>query len=206
MSGDEEDTANMDVNRAYESFEQDINLINNGDFELVINDIPKVSSRGGMRIDFRITLEEALSNGVRDIAVSGINGPGFSFDEMLKKATEMAEQKFEQLQAKKEADDMRKLVTDLQTELKEAKGKVDDPINKFIGALAPHAEPIIAGLMGSPTKPFVGTAIGNATPSRQNYVTALQANRPNDWLEILGKLTNVINENPDKFEMALKFL
>ncbi len=224
-----EDKEETDPETALRDFEDWLTLLKTGDYTLIVNNVAKVSERGGNRIDFRITLDESMNNGARDIVqpIAAISGPSYSVEEMLTKAKAMAADEFERLMAKKDAEDMKAKNIELEKELKEVRGKIDDPINKFIGALAPHAEPIIAGILGTsaPIRPLAVAGISNAKPDMhlvenstdeevdqhaqkvfEDYALALQTARPNDWLEILVKLTTIVKENPKKFEMALTFL
>ena len=234
-----DDEQGVDAESALRDFEEVLSWLQSGDYLLMLNDRPKVSERGGNRIEFRVTLEESLGNKIRDIQTAPVAGIGgtYSMEDVMSKAKIMALEEFEKLQVKKEAEDLKKKVDDLEKDLKEARQAVDDPINRFIGALSPHAPALVAGIMGTPTipikaaaAPFVGNAISGTRPSTatpdlvvednstedqlaehaqqvfENFAEALEAARPSDWLVIMQKLTNVIKNNPQKFEMALNFL
>lgn len=223
-----DEDADSNTDDAFRSFEEVLNMLRTGEYTLICNNDPKVSNRGSNRVDFRISMEDSLAAGSKE-AVTGIgsvSGP-VDYETMLSKAKLMASEEFEKLMAKKDLEETRKINDDLKKELKEATSRVEDPWNKFIGALAPHAEGIVGGLMGKPAvaAPQLAHAVSGITPDLhldenateaevnahaqkvfEDFASALQTAKPNEWLQILVQLTNLIKNNPRKFDTALTFL
>lgn len=212
----------VDPQRAFEEFERILSMLSSGEYTLICNNDPKVTARGSNRVDFRITLDDSLSNKASD-AVGGVAGIGntFTYEDVVTKAKTIAKDEFQALMDKKELEDSRAKTKELEARVAEAEKKVDDPFNKFISAVAPHAESIIGSLMGTKgTAPLLTPAVSGVRPDVQlddnvdqhaqqvfeNFAMALQTAKPNEWLEILVKLTTLIKENPSKFETALNFL
>lgn len=202
---------------AYRSFEEIMQMLRTGEYTLIINNDPKVANRGGNRVDFRITMEDSLNSQSKE-AIGGVGGV-YDTDTMLARAKTMATEEFERLTQKKELDDLKKNHEQLQKDLKEAQNAVQDPWNKLVGAIAPHADSLIGSLIGKPTlTPMIKPAIGSVSPVVtevttqhaqevfEDFVTALQTAKPTEAMEILVKLTTLIKNNPEKFETALNFL
>src|SRR5690606_39763576 len=70
--------------------------------DLVIGDKKNVTNRGGSRVDFNITIQEAGTQQQQPAAPVAVSGTGLSMEEVERKATEIAEKKFQQLMDKKE--------------------------------------------------------------------------------------------------------
>lgn len=222
-----------DVEKTYNDFEDALSLLRAGEYSLVSNNTFKVSERGGNRIDFRITLEESMGSGIKETTVpTAVNGIGgsYSMDDVINKAKVLAGEEFEKLMAKHDVERLKTEHAAMLKRAEEAEKKLEDPINRFIGALAPHSDKFVAGIFGTNSLPAAivpMTILPNqkisgvehdervvdndeATEQTQqifeSFVAALQVARPQDWLAILVKLTTVIQTDPDKFNTALKFI
>ena len=69
----------------------------------MLNDNSKVSTRGNLRTDFRISMDDSLANQAKD-AIQGIGniaGP-IDYETMLSKASVMAKEEFQKLMNEKE--------------------------------------------------------------------------------------------------------
>ncbi len=212
---------------ALRNFEEVLNWLKSGDYSVVCNNDPKVSNRGGFREDFRITMDDSIGSQARD-AVSGIgsvSAPAVDVDALMAKAKQWGTEEFEKQMAKRDLEDLKKNHEQLQKDLKDATSKLDDPINKFIGALAPHADGLIGAIMGKTASPLLTNAVSGVRPDLhldenatteefkdhaqtvfEDFATTLQTIKPTEWLEILVKLTTLMKNNPQKFETALNFL
>lgn len=208
----DKDDADSDYDSAKRLFDEYLNLLSHGDYTLVVDDKKNVTTRGAARIDFNIPMNEATATP----AVSG--APALSMADVEARASQIAEQKFEQLMLKKENADLKEKNKELEKGLKEAEKSVNEPLNKFIGALAPHSETIVAGIFGKQSAPAGELAISNVTPDHvaeadpeaqaicEEFIKTLAAAKPNEWKDILKKLTGLIKDNPGKFNMALNLL
>lgn len=206
---------------AKESFERTLELLQYGDYSVVISDKKNVTNRGNNRVDFKIGLNEAAP------ANQGAPAPNYSpaiggltMEDVEKKANEIAAKQFQQLMDKKELTDTKAKLVELEKENRELETRVNEPWNKFITAAAPHSETIIAGLMGNGAGrtatahvPLSGVEADSidgpdvtAQQTIENFVTALAERKPNDWQAILQRFTDLIKNDPNKFETALTFL
>jgi hypothetical protein len=225
-----------DVEKTYGEFEDALSLLRAGEYTLVSNNTSKVAERGGNRINFRITLEESMSAAVKETttpAAVGALGNTYSVEDMLAKAKIMGSEEFERLMAKHKAEQLQVAHDEFKKRAEDAEKKLEDPFNRFIGALAPHADKFVAGFIGTKPAPaaIVPMGAGMMFPAKvsgvehdeqlhdnedtstaliqqafEDFTTALQNARPDDWLNILAKLTKVIKEDPEKFNTALKFI
>lgn len=214
----EKDPPAIEYGEGKQSFERTLDLLGYGDYTMVISDGRNVTTRGGSRVDFKIGLSENLAQ-PQQASVNGFGIGSLTMEDVEKKANEIAEKRFEQLMDKKELRDTKARMADMEKELKEAQKSISDPINKFIGALAPHSEHIVSGLFG-PNKaatiaPVVLSGIephetGEGNPEAQEaaeqFIGALAAAKPTEWISILHRLTYLIKTDQVKFEMALKFM
>lgn len=200
-----------------EAFEKMLELLQYGEYTIVISDKKNVSTRGSNREDFKIGLNESAP-GQAPASNSGISG--ITMEEVERKAESIATKRFQELMDKKELADTKEKLKEAEKELKEAQKSVSDPWNKLITAAAPHADHIIAGLTGRPIPPVVVPALtvsgvkpdheSEADPEAQsaaeNFIQALATAKPGEWKQILVKLTHLIQDHPHKFETALTFI
>ncbi len=221
-----EEDADSNADDAFRNFEEVLSMLRTGEYTLICNNDPKISTRGGNREDFRISMDDSDTEKTKD-AVTGIGGIGstIDYDVLAVKANAIADERFEKLMAKRDLEDLKKNHEQTLKDLKDAEARVNDPWNKFIGALAPHADGIVSGLIGKPAAPQLSAAVSGVRPDLhldENATTAeykdhaqvvfeefaneLQTAKPNEWLEILVKLTTLIKNNPEKFATALNFL
>lgn len=201
---------------AVQDFIRKLQLLGAGTYSLVISDKRNVTTRGGFRTDFVITATEANTAATQHTPVA-VSGMGLSMEEVERKAAEIAESKFQQLMEKKELAETKEKLAIAEKEKSELEKKVNDPINKFLNAAAPHSNAIISGLFGNKAQQ-ANVVLSGTEPSEvsgpcpdaqqvcEDFVEALSAARPHDWQTILQKLTKVITTEPEKFETALKFL
>lgn len=208
---DEKDYAYSD---GRSEFERALNLLKQGEYTLVISDKKNVTNRGNSRMDFRVPIEES-SPVTNTPSVSGTGG--LSHADVEKMATEIAEKKFQQLMDKKDLADAKTKIAELEKENKELVKSTQEPLNKLIGALAPHSDKVVSGIFGVPQKtahvPLSGVEPDsidgpdvNAQQVCEDFVQALAEAKPSEWQSILQKLTALIKDNPQKFETALNFL
>ncbi len=198
-------------------FERSLELLGSSEYTLISSDTKDVTRRGGNRVDFKIPVSEGNNNApvTQQAAVGSL-----SMDEVETRAKSIATQMFEQLMDKRELADVKAKNTELEKELRESEKRVTDPFNKLVGALAPHSENIIAGIMGR--RPAVAATIVSGTipdavgehadnteeaqAALESFVEAISKAKPLTWISIVAKLTDLIKTDLDKFETALKFL
>lgn len=197
-------------------FEKTLDLLSYGEYTIVVSKEKDVTKRGGTRVDFKIPVNEASQN--PGVAVQQMAGIGaISMEDVERRANEIAENKFTQLMDRRELADTKEKLKETERELREAEKKVGDPFNKFIGALAPHSESIVAGLMGRPAQIATTVVSGinadavaendtDAQKIMEDFIDALAASKPNTWKQILQQFTILIKDNPSKFDTALTFL
>lgn len=200
-----------DVSSGREHFERSLSVLDAGEYTIIISEKPNVTTRGSNRVDFRISVNEAVPVSA-NVPVASIGS--VSIEDVDRRATEIAEKKFAELMLKKKADDLETELAETKKELREAEKRVTDPWNKFIGALAPHSEHIISGLFPAVRQPLPVSGIrpdetGTDQDSQtviENFITALSEAKPDDWKQILNKLTDLIQNNPSKLDLALNLL
>lgn len=204
-----------DYQEGKQAFERVLELITHGDYTIVLGDSKDVTRRGGNRFDFKIPVGEGAATAVQHIAAVG----GLTMEEVETRASQIAETKFNSLMDKRELADTKEKLALAEKELRETEKRIHDPFNKLVGALAPHSENIIAGIMGR--KPVIAsTIVSGAVPdavgegvsdeaaqkSLERFVEVLSAAKPSEWVNIIDSLTNLIENQPEKFDMALTFL
>jgi hypothetical protein len=202
-----------DLTEGKECLERILSALSYGDYTLIINDTKDVTKRGHLETNFRIPLNESNNTNNNVAAVGAIPGTGITKEDAYK----IADERFEQLMIKNENTTLKEKLSTAEKEVKELQAKVSGPWADAVAALAPHTTTIISGLFGTAAV-VPQLAISGALPSSvgegdeaqqqaifQNFVTALSTARPNDWLEIIQKLT-VLAADSNKLEMALKFI
>jgi hypothetical protein len=211
---DKDTERTIDYTDARMNFENNLGLLQYGDYTIVISDKHNVTTRGGNRVDFKIGLQEAAPATATPV-VAGIGA--ISMEDVERKANEIADKRFKELMDKKDLQDTKAKLVEAEKEIKELEKKTNDPLNRLLEAAAPHSDAIISGLFGTKkTQAQVvlsGTeadAVGEADEQSQatieNFIGALAEAKPNEWQSILVKLTSLIKNDPSKFEMALKFI
>lgn len=213
----DKEEADYDLTEGKRRFENALEILQHGEYALVISDGKDVTKRGANRVEFKIPVNE----GSAPALVPQVTGTGsigaVSMEEVERKASQIAEDKFERLMAKKDLADAKEKLAAAEKELKEAQRSVTEPLNKLIGAIAPHSEHIISGIFGRPAPLAALTVSGippdsegsgdpDAQAAAEEFITALAAAKPHDWKGILKRLTTLIKEHPAKFETALNFL
>ena len=247
-SGFDETTTDVDFESAKADFMDILELLKHGDYTLILDNYKKdgvKNGKGQSRIDFRIPVNEALEIGAKNV-MEHIGSTGvFDYETMLTKAKEMAKDEFEKLETRRLLACAEKDRDEAKKEARDYEKKLQDPFNKFIGAISPHITSIVAGITGKPGA-LVPLRVSGVQPDQtledngyqahqessedhtdiipqdmnelsdaeiqhrteviENFVMAISAKRPNDWLKIVEDLTRIIRDKPEKFAMALNFL
>lgn len=207
---------NYTFQQAKESFEKYIYILGPGEYTLVVSDNIDATQRGNSTVDFKILVGESNTNYAVH-SVGAVHSTGITTEQ----AEKIADERFAKLMMETDNKTLKEKVVAAEKEIKELEGKVNKPMTDLIGSIAPHVGPHLGSWLGN----FLGApatipqlAISGALPSSvgegdeaqqqqifQNFVTALSTARPNDWLEIIQKLT-VLAADSNKLEMALKFI
>lgn len=208
----EEESQGIDFTDGLSSFKSNLDLLGYGNYSLIISDKKNVTQRGGNRVDFKIEMEGPHSQQMGGISAIG----AVTMDQVEERANIIADKRFRELMDKKELEDTRAKLKETERDLKEAREASSAPLNKFLGALSPHAETIISGIFPSKNSRISQTVISGVAPDEiadgetnklfEDFATALCQLRPNDWKPVLIKLTAAMKNEPEKIEMALKFL
>lgn len=210
-----ENEIQIDFEIALRKFDELLGWLSAGDYTLIVNDKPGVTQRGCNKVDFNISVSESMPGHPGSVSPGVPAITGVSLQEVEQKATQIAESKFRQMMQEKELQDLKERNKELEKENKELEKAKSEPINKFLGAISPHAPDIISGLMGRPmaSAPISGIKpdeTGNTDLEGQklfeDFAESLVNARPNDWKVIIQKLTSLINNDPAKFQTALNFL
>lgn len=202
-----------------------LGLISTGDFLIYTSDSDKTSGKGRRETYFSINRND---NQAQPAAISGHTPPGFDYETMMNKAGQIAEEKFQNLMTAERLKDAQAKVVELLKENKELGNKLQAPWNKFIDAAAPYIPQVIQGFTGVPAGAISGlphdkevhehhdnqNGIGELSPEQEKemsetvglFCVALKARYPEKWLQIIGQLTHTLHTNPDKIDMAIKFL
>lgn len=209
--------------------EKALTYIDNGDFIIVCNTEPKLTSKGRRQTDFTVN---SFENSPAPVA--SINGPGIGYVSQ-EQAEKIADERFTRLMEKKEYEDTKKKLVELEKETKELRVQAESGFNKLINGLAPHLGGIIkewfpnagnsttaafaSAVHGTGDKDITDNNIQEAevintedqAAERVNqlvtkFCEALMNKYPDTWLSIIEKLTNTVINEPGKIDMALKFL
>jgi hypothetical protein len=207
----DKDELEYDYSQASLAFDKLLQYLSHGDYTIVIGDKKDVTARGNNRVDFKIPIVETGTPVSNSPAIAGL-----TMDEVERRAATIADERFQALMQKKDLEEAKEKIKILEKENKELEKKSSDPINKFLTAAAPHSEAIISGILGKPiAKPMPISGIKpdsegefdlEAQTVTENFIQALAAAKPDNWKEILRKVTALITEQPEKFETVLKFL
>jgi hypothetical protein len=204
-----------------------LGLISSGDFFIYCHATEATSSKGRSETHFSLSSSDSVAGLQSNVqhTINGING-AFDYETMMKKASEIAEQKFEQLQNKKDLEDSKKKLSELEKENKELTQNLQRPWNKLLGEASPYIGSIFeqlglkkAGMAAA--LPISGVAHDevledNDTATtdqeiRMNnavhaFVSALANQYPDKYINIIEQLTATIKNSPEKIDMALTFL
>jgi len=195
-----------------------LQIIGRGAYTIIASDKAQITAKGTYREDFEISVTEstegAVIGGIQPAAaqVSGITA------EDVAKAVKDG---IDRYRTERELEDLRKQNEDLKKEVKELEKAKNDPWNKLVTTIAPHAEPIISGLMGRPTAQVAGlphseklddnaTIVETDLTPEQNeqlsYVCSVFAKHDPDWLTTLKKMADKLEDSPQLLNMIKSFL
>lgn len=217
---------NENMETALAFLDQCLSLISSGDFFIYCHATEATSSKGRSETHFSLSSSDSLPGLQQNVQhhITGING-GFDYETMMAKASEIAEQKFNQLQIKKELEETKTKLAEIQKENKELAQNLQRPWNKLLGEVHPYIGSIAEqlGLKKSMATalPISGVAHdeiledntieGTDEETRMNnavhaFVAALANQYPNRYINIIEQLTATIKNSPEKIDMALTFL
>lgn len=225
QSGNYADTNTDNENETMESAMARLNrwmaLQTSGQFFIVAHDSQKTTSKGRAETHFTLSAV-AQAVPMQQQPVQGIGSIGMvTMQEVEAKAQEM----FNNLIIKHELEKLRLQVKELETQNKQLQQGSQAPIKQFLGAINPYIPNIMAGFGFKPgvnglPQPTAGplpnhTDAGTVADERgqeyyqgvvQQFCHKLGEVFPDEWADILVKLTNTLESNPDKIKMALNFL
>jgi hypothetical protein len=199
---------------ALEDLKQKLRSINRGSFTMAAFPEPnKLPTKGYHYTDIEIPANEAQQ--------AIIAGPvGLTQEDVNRQITAALTAHTEKL----EKQQLEKKLAELEKENKELKKSVDEPWNKVIGALAPHAEKLIPGYfhhqavagLPAPDKQPVDNKIEEKPEETVNlneeqqeavsdFLAVLMESDP-EWLDTLRRLAKKIKENPSMISMVKNFI
>ena len=209
---EDEKGTTLDFTVGRERFERVLNLVSYGEYSLVLNSNANLAARGRIETDFKILITEA-AQAAQPVAGIGSVSTGLTKED----AEKIADERFEKQMLKRDLEDVKAKLTTAEKDLKEAERKVNDPINTLIGKVAPYSDKIIAGFFPQAAAPVAQLRVSGVEPhstgdgdvdaqvAMENFAIALQAARPNTWIEIIVKLT-ALAKDESKLAMAEKFM
>jgi hypothetical protein len=201
---------------------QKLRVLNRGTFTLAAFPNPdRLPTKGYWFTDIEITQGDA-----QPAAVVGIGVPAGMSETDVQKRIDDALTKYK---TEQELADLKKKTVELEKAKKELEKSVNEPWNKVIGALAPHADKIIAGIFPQ-TAQVAGMPAPDPEPDDNielteveviepeetaltvdqqsvlsDFVTTLAANDA-DWIDTLKRLTKAINDKPSMISMVKNFI
>lgn len=207
----------METAAAY--LDQCLSLITSGDFFIFCcKEMGSSTSKGRSETFFTVSSNESAP--VPASAVTGIGG--MDYQQMLDESDKRAQAKFEQLMTAHELKNLKEKNAVLEKENKTLLTDSQKPFAMLIKEVSPHIGTIIQQFgfgASAPTQlpisgtPHDETLQDNATEVEQQmsntvnaFCEALQQRYPEQWLVIIGNLTNTLKTSPEKIDMALKFL
>jgi DNA-binding ferritin-like protein (Dps family) len=202
-----------------------LSLIHTGDyFIFCCKEMGSSTSKGRSETFFTVSASEAAQPPQHAVAGFG----GMDYETMMNKASEQAEARFKNLMVQQELEQTNKRVAELIKENKELNAAAQKPWNKLMQEVHPYIGSIVQQLCfkASPTMaaqlPVSGvphddvleennTAQTTTTEEIMSnqvnaFCDALAARYPDEWLNIIARLTTCLKNTPDKIDMALKFL
>lgn len=217
---------------ALHDFEKALSFISTGQFICYADDQQKIGSKGRKQAEFSISFSDTTPTAPAP-QISGTGG-GLSYEEVERKAEQIADARFERLMDKRELQTAKEKLAETEKELNEYKRKADSRWDKVIDGIAPYIPNVISGIF-----PQAGPAIGNIpkedtevndnTPAVELtqeqmeqmsgvvniFCEHLATRYPvkdnpepgyKNWLQVLHQLTRTLQNQPEKIDMALKFL
>ncbi len=201
---------------ALEKLRQDIRVLCRDHYTIAAFPEPnKLPTKGYHWVHFEIVEKEGQQ--------AQISGPvGISQDDVQRQIS----QALTAYKAEVELDQLRTKVKELEKDNKELKSSADSPINKVLGALAPHAPQIFGNMFGGqpgvagfppPDAGPVDNHITEAevvegtdlTPEQSAIISEFineLSTADADWLKTLERLTKAIKEKPSLIAMVKTFI
>lgn len=230
------DDANTVKSDSRQKLDNYLRIIGSGEFEIVVNDKPLLTTKGRLETPFTLSQHEVTGT-QQQPAVSGIGGVPEGYVSKAE-AEAIAEKKFAELLLKKENEDLKAKVVALEKDNKTFEAKLKSPWQEVISGLAPYAPGILKslGIVPEPLAQVAGHTANTPLPNNQttdmaneqqqpaneaevteeqkqqqikavnDFVHTLAAAYPDTWVDILTKLTNAVATDKGKIDMALKFL
>lgn len=214
----DKENESMETARAY--LDSCLALLSTGEFFIYCHEKQVPSSKGRSETFFSVSMNERQAAPQAQVAAV----QGLSADDVNR----LAEEKFTQLMISKELADLKTKAAALEKENKELTKKMQLPWNQVLQGLSPYIGPIVEGFG---IKPRIGTqppvsgvkhdenlhdnelseeevsaAQAKAETAVKNFCQALSEKYPDNWMDILNKLTDALNNSPEKIDLALKFL
>lgn len=199
-----------------------LQIIGRGAYTIIASDKAQITAKGTYREDFEISVTESQdSAAVSGVASGAAVTTGFTMEDVKKAAQEASREAVESYKRERELEDLRKENAELKKDVKELEKAKNDPWNKVMTAIAPHAEPIISGFMGRPTAQVAGLPANDKlednnaleetdlTPEQVeqlSYVCSVFAKHDPDWLNTLNKMADKLEENPQLLNMIKSFI
>lgn len=214
--------------QAREKIDHILKLAGSGEFEIMVNKIQLITTKGRMETAFSISQNELQS-------APSVQGIGAVPDGYVSRAESerIAEDKFKRLMEQRELKEAKEKLAALEKENKELDRKIKSPWNEAIAGIAPYFPGILQSIGLVPLKQVAGIPanaplhnneikqtedmnedIEEQNPQdiqrRQQIITAfveqLATQFPDQWESILEKLTGTLQTDPGKIKMALQFL
>lgn len=211
------DNENETMESGRRALDRALNLISSGEFFILANDKQAVSSKGRAETFFSISMNEVAASSAPMASVAGIGGLTEA------DAQRIAEQKFDQMMQKQKMNDMEKQLRELKNENRQLEQRANAPMTNFLTQIQPYIGTIIEAFgIKRPVPAISGirpdnSAIDNeieepaatqedAEKAVGEFLQELSERYPEEWLGIINRLTAALKNDPEKIDMALKFL